>query len=108
MLGKPNDESGMVTAEFAVALPAVAVILALILGGISIGWARTQACQLAGIYARAHAVGTSVPKDVGALPHRVSVQADELFVSARVEVEVPAWGSVDCQISAWKELSDLP
>lgn len=103
MKRKRLDEAGMVTAEFAVTIPAIVAILALILAGVNLGWARSQACQLAAVYARSHAVGQAPPVALTLGPHQVDVREQAQVVTARVSVPVALFGPVECEISAWKE-----
>ena len=97
------DEAGMVTAEFAVTIPAIVALLALILGGVNLAWSRSQACHLAAVYARAYAVGEAAPAGLSPGTHAVAISEDTQVVTARVSVPVALWPPVECEVSAWKE-----
>lgn len=58
-----RDERGAVTAEFAVALPAVLVVLGLVLGGIMIGAQRVVLVSAASDLARLEARGDTVASE---------------------------------------------
>lgn len=91
----------MVTAEFAVALPAVVAVLLLILLGVNAVALKSQACHFAGQQARAFAVGESPP----AAPANAVVVFHEDARTVTAKVTIPSgWvTAVGCQVTTRKE-----
>lgn len=83
-----NDtEQGMVTAEIAVALPAVIAVCALVIGLAQAGAGTLRACDLARESARAAAIGAPPPPDRPGLT--VAVTREGSWMHARAGVSVP-------------------
>lgn len=99
---RPTHDAGMVTAELAVAVPALVVVLSLVLGAVGVGVdqvrcvdaARVAVRALARGDARAHAVGLAV----GAAPRGAGVSSagngSEVVVTVAVRRTLPlvGWG----------------
>lgn len=66
-----RSEAGMVTAEFAVTIPAVIIVLALAIGGLDHVGAQGDACHAARVFARQVTVG--VDSATAALQARNSI-----------------------------------
>ena len=87
-----NDAAGAVTAELAVALPAVVLVLAASLGGLGLGLAHLRAQDAAADAARMLGRGESV-SDAAAIVARgvpgarLATSTDGDLVCARVELE---------------------
>lgn len=87
-----RPDSGMVTAEFAVGLPAVVLVLGVGLAGLSAGVDQVRCVDAARLAARALARGDPAPEAVGlaraAAPNgaQVELRVGELVVSATVSV----------------------
>ena len=78
---KSPAEEGVITAEFAVALPAVTVVLALCLGAASTGVAQLKVEESARTAARAAARGDSEAQIRSAVSRIDSVQSVQISVS---------------------------
>lgn len=95
-------EAGMVTAEFAVALPAFIIVIALLAGVAQVGANRVRACDLARQAARAASIGETLPAgDVSVATAGRWVDATASLSSLGVATRlIPA---VSCRASALKE-----
>lgn len=110
------DESGMATVEFAVALPAVVVVLTLVLAVSQLLLTHHRAWQAASVAARVAARGESdsqIRQAVAAagLPATVTVTRSQPWVTADVSATVPAplgWAlpAVDARAVAAAEIAD--
>jgi hypothetical protein len=98
MRSRSPDESGAVTAELAVALPAVLLVLAACLGGLRIGAEQIRLADAAGIAARSLArhdpAGTTAAllRELGG-PAVVVTRGDGILC-ARLERRAPLLGTV--------------
>ncbi len=74
-----KDEQGTVTAEFAVALPAVLVVLGLVLGGVTLVTQRLSLTSAAGDVSRLEARGDHdlAAARLEALPGNIDVERNE-------------------------------
>jgi len=102
-------EEGSVTAELAVALPAVVVVLLLILGLGAASMAQVRAVDAARTAARLAAIGDDDGALVAAAQRlagdgaRVGVVRDSPWVTVSVRVGVVAGFEVGASASAWVE-----
>ncbi len=85
-------DRGAVTAEFAVALPAVVLVLAACLGGLGVALAQIRAQDTAADAARVLGRGESIASArelvVSSVPHSTLTSSSEgSLVCARVEIE---------------------
>lgn len=92
----------MVSAEFALAFPAVIIVLALIVGAGAVASAKVRACDLARVGARAAAIGAPAPEG------SVEVIAAGAWIDAKATVSVVGIGgrlapTVTCTASAPNE-----
>ena len=92
-------ETGSVTAEFAVALPAVMLVLAITLGAFSLQIEQIRMVNLAASSARALAHADGAANSMGAAPSgpkgsSVSVSGDLLCVTLTRELALPALGQI--------------
>lgn len=114
-----SGESGMVTAEFAVVLPAVVLVLALSLGALGLAWDQVRCVDAARAGARAASRGDSTGAVIlvasQAAPSEamvsVSTSGDLVRVSVvsrpRVAASLlPAWLRASSTASAAREPSD--
>lgn len=107
-MAERRGQRGSATAEFALALPAVVLVLAFCLALLSGGIAQLRAADAARAGARAVAIGAT-PAEVRAIAlrlagdgARVGIEAGEL-VAVRVTVPVPVlsrWGVFEASGSA--------
>lgn len=110
------DESGMATVEFAVALPAVVVVLTLVVAVSQLLLTHHRAWQAASVAARVAARGegdAEIRQAVTAagLPASVTVTRSQAWVTAGVATTVPAplgWAlpTVDARAVAAAEIAD--
>lgn len=94
----------MVTAEIAVALPALVLILSLMLGVAHAGAAKVLACDHARQAARAASIGAAVPVD----DTEIGGDAHWVHASARVTLgpgNAAFLPAVTCEAVAWREVS---
>lgn len=102
-------DEGAVTAEFAVALPAVIVVLALCLGAASVGIAQSRLEESARVAARAFARGdnlAAVQHEVSRIDPNVNLRVQTVQEASgarqvRVQVERAAPGVIG-SITGWK------
>ncbi len=95
MVNQPNSERGSVTAEFALVLPAVCMVLAIAIGGLGLQVERICLVGLASNAARSIARGEPENQVVGdSLSHGVSAQVSNqgnlVCVTAYKEVSIMA------------------
>ncbi|MBD3689575.1 hypothetical protein H8R18_08610 [Nanchangia anserum] len=102
---RAGPESGMVTAEIAVALPAVIAVCVLLVGLAQGGAAKIQACDAARVSVRAAAIGEAAPP-----PRRgvsVEVVTEGEWVSAYARSSAPLLGdlggALTCEAHALSE-----
>ena len=96
-LGRLADSSGTVTAELALALPAVSLVLAVTLGAFGLQIERMKLVSVAATAARALARG-ELSEEVRAfsidqLPNvglQINEQEQQICVTAALEVSIPA------------------
>jgi hypothetical protein len=95
---RSRDETGVVTAELAVALPAVLLVLAACLGGLRVGAEQIRLADAAGIAARSlarhdpAATTAALVRELGG--GAVGVTRGSGILCARLERRVPLLGSV--------------
>jgi hypothetical protein len=98
MRSRSRDDSGAVTAELAVALPAVLVVLAACLGGLRIGAEQIRLADAAGIAARSAArhdpaaTTAALVRDLGGAA--VTVTSGSGILCARLERRAALLGTV--------------
>ena len=111
-----NSESGMATAEFAVVLPAVVLVLALSLGALGLAWDQIRCVDAARAGARAASRGDSKGAVLmvasRAAPSGALVTVDSSGELVRVTVEsrprvaaslLPGWLRASSTVSAARE-----
>lgn len=113
-----RDDAGMATAEFAMALPAVVVVLTLVIGVAQLMLTHHRAWHAASVAARVAARGEddgAVRRAVTAagLPAAVTVNRDASWVTTTVTTSAPAplgWAlpDIDARVVAAREVSDAP
>lgn len=84
-----RTQTGSVTAELAVALPAVLVVATTLISGMAVGAVKVQATHAAATLARAASRGEAlnqIAKRLGVTP---VVETDEEFVCVRAQVQTP-------------------
>jgi len=98
--GRPRGDTGMVTAELAVAIPAVVLVLALCLAGVTVGIDQSRCVDAARVAARSAARGdtTGAVREIAlaAAPAgaTVAVAAGGTLVTVTVEARSGGWGGV--------------
>lgn len=97
-----KTESGMVTAETAVTIPAVILVAGLLVAALLNVGMRANACAYAFTAARAYAVGEIVD-----IPARWQVKVVDLGNQWQAQVgqatALSKWLPVECSVSVWKE-----
>ncbi|WP_404391321.1 TadE family type IV pilus minor pilin [Humibacillus xanthopallidus] len=97
---RTSGEAGMVTAELAVAIPAVVLVLALCLAGVTAGIDQIRCVDAARIAARSAARGDTpgavreVALEAAPSGSTVVVVADGSLVTVTVEARSGGWGGV--------------
>jgi hypothetical protein len=98
MSGRPRRDQGMVTAEIAVALPALVLVAVFLIWGVSAASVQLACQDAARGGARAAARGESMAAVralvAGSLPKGATVRVHRDVHSSRVEVAVPVRGPV--------------
>jgi hypothetical protein len=100
---------GMVTAELAVAIPAVVLVLAICLAGVTAGVDQIRCVDAARVGARAAARGDSsaavreAALAAGPAGARVTVVADGARATVTVEARSGGWGGV---LPSWRLVAD--
>lgn len=110
-----SDESGLVTAEYAVALPAILIVFLLAIGGLMHVNAYADACHGARLYAREISIGASPASShsvaQAGTPARITVrfsQTDSLVhVTAQSSRHFPGLSSPACTVTAIRESSRI-
>lgn len=101
-----RSEAGMVTAEFAVTIPAVIIVLALAIGGLHHVGAQGDACHAARVFARQIAVGVdsslAAHQAQNSITRPVRVVAtgdgDQVVITARVSSQFLMYHFAQCSI----------
>jgi hypothetical protein len=103
-----ESQAGSATAEVAVLLPAVAILLAVVAGAGAVGGQQVRIQQAASAAARELARGTSASEAVGTAHHiageRISVSTGESggygHVVVRAAVDLPLLGAIELRAEA--------
>ena len=97
-----KSESGMVTVEFAVALPAIIAVTLLVAGVGGASAMQVATCDAARVAARSAAIGADTPGfDKGI---SVSVSQSDQWVRADAQADLPGWvPQLTCSATALRE-----
>lgn len=108
MKHRKDVQAGYATAEFAIALPAVVLVIVLMVGFSMAGAAKVQACDAARSAARAHSIGQAAPSTDMAASVSVSTAGTWVKATARPQLSSllsPLSATLSCSVWAMREES---